>query len=200
VVEESKKADAESERIKNLTWHMGKLIDGYSGLIRKRSRKESDLKQVVRQALWNISYRIRAHEIEVIDAWKEEKEYDTKVRCSDGLVVGTIINIIDNSIWWMDYGKVQQRKLWIDVNDELPGFITVIIADNGPGFTLPSEDVIKPFISNKDGGIGIGLHIAYEIMNSQNGELLFPRPDQFTIPKEFQSGAIVALAFKLNEK
>ncbi|PTX14721.1 histidine kinase/DNA gyrase B/HSP90-like ATPase [Pontibacter mucosus] len=200
VVEESKKADAESERIKNLTWHMGKLIDGYSGLIRRRSRKESDLKQVVRQALWNISYRIKAHKVEVIDAWKEEKKFETRVRCSDGLVVGTIINIIDNSIWWLDYGKVQKKKLWIDVTDELPGFVTIILADNGPGFTLPTEDVIKPFISNKDGGIGIGLHIAYEIMNSQHGELLFPSPDQFTIPEEFRAGAIVALAFKLNEK
>jgi len=199
VVEETKKGDAESERIKNLTWHMGKLIDGYSGLIRKRSRRESDLKQVVRQSLWNIAYRIKAHEIEVIDNWKEEKDFETKVQCSDGLVVGTIINIIDNSMWWMNYGKVQKKKLWIEITDELPGYITVIIADNGPGFTLPTEDVIKPFISNKDGGIGIGLHIAYEIMNSQHGELIFPSPDQFTIPEGFREGAIVALAFKINK-
>lgn len=196
IVEDNKKSDADGEKIKSLTWHMGKLIDGYSGLIRRRSRRESDLKQVVRQALWNIDFRLNAHGIEVIKAWDEEKDFSTKVKCSDSLIIGTIINIIDNSIWWLNYGKVQQRKIWMDITDELPGYCTVIIADNGPGFTLPTEEVVKPFISNKESGIGIGLHIAYEIMNSHGGELLFPEPDQFTIPEEFKSGALVALAFK----
>jgi hypothetical protein len=35
-------------------------------------------------------------------------------------------------------------------------------------------------------------------MNSHEGELLFPEPDQFSIPADFKSGAIVALAFKLS--
>lgn len=200
VVEDSKSNDKNSERIKSLTWHMGKLIDGYSGLIRRRSRKESDLKQIIRQSLWNIEYRIKAHKIKIENEWENKKDFETKVRCSDGLTIGTIINIIDNSIWWMSYGKVQDKRIWIDITDEMPGYITIILADNGPGFTLPTEEIIKPFITNKDGGIGIGLHIAYEVMNSQNGELLFPSQNQFSIPKDFQEGAIVALAFKINEE
>jgi signal transduction histidine kinase len=200
IVEDGKQSDADGEKIKSLTWHMGKLIDGYSGLIRRRSRNESDLKQVIRQALWNVEFRLNAHEIEVIKAWDEEKDFTTKIKCSDNLIIGTIINIIDNSIWWLNYGKVQHKKIWTEITDELPGYCTIIIADNGPGFTLPSEEVIKPFISNKESGIGIGLHIAYEIMNSHGGELLFPEPDQFTIPEEFRSGALVALAFKIEKK
>lgn len=199
VVEDSKTNDKNSERIKSLTWHMGKLIDGYSGLIRRRSRTESDLKQIIRQSLWNIEYRLKAHKIVIENEWEKVKGFETKVRCSDGLSIGTIINIIDNSIWWMSYGKVQKKSIWINITDEMPGYLTIIIADNGPGFTLPTEEIIKPFITNKDGGIGIGLHIAYEVMNSQNGELLFPSPNQFSIPKAFQEGAIVALAFKINE-
>tara|TARA_R110000868_G_scaffold864_2_gene6480 strand:+ start:1605 stop:3731 length:2127 start_codon:yes stop_codon:yes gene_type:complete len=199
VVEDSKTSDKNSERIKSLTWHMGKLIDGYSGLIRRRSRTESDLKQIIRQSLWNIEYRLKAHKIVIENEWEKVKDFETKVRCSDGLSIGTIINIIDNSIWWMSYGKVQKKSIWINITDEMPGYLTIIIADNGPGFTLPTEEIIKPFITNKDGGIGIGLHIAYEVMNSQNGELLFPSPNQFSIPKAFQEGAIVALAFKINE-
>mgnify|MGYP005753840587 CR=1 FL=1 len=196
IVEENKTTAKDSERIKSLTWHMGKLIDGYSGLIRRRSRRESDLKQVMRQALWNIEFRLNAHGVDIIKPFDQDKPFGTKVKCSDNLVIGTIINIIDNSIWWLNYGKVQNKKLWIQITDELPDHCTVIIADNGPGFTLPTEDVIKPFISNKESGIGIGLHIAHEIMNSHGGDLLFPEPEQFSIPEEFRSGAIVALAFK----
>lgn len=196
IVEASSKTDTDSERIKSLTWHLGKLVDGYSGLIRRRSRKESDLKQVVRNGLWNIEFRLKAHKIEVDSAFDLFKNFETKVKCSDSLIVGTIINIIDNSIWWMAYGKVQNRRLFIDISDELPGFISIIIADNGPGFNLPPEDMIKPFISNKnEGGIGIGLHIANEIMNSHEGQLIFPEPSQFTIPEIYHSGAIVCLAF-----
>jgi signal transduction histidine kinase len=199
IVEESKSNDAETEKIKSLTWHMGKLIDGYSSIIRKRSRKTADLKSVVTNSLWNIEFRLKAHDFTVIRAFEENKHFDTTVRCSDNMIIGTIVNIIDNAIWWTEYGKVQQKKLFIDISNEIPGYVSVIIADNGPGLTLPAEDVVKPFISNKDGGIGIGLHIAYEIMNGHGGELLFPEPDLFTIPGEFKTGAIVALAFKIEK-
>lgn len=186
-----------SNRVKSLTKHLGELIQGYSVLIRKRSRKIYDLKQVIKDALWNIDFRLRSHQIEVILAFDSEKQFNTKVKCSDGLIIGTIINIIDNSIWWLNYGKIQKRKIWIDITDEHPDHITILIADNGPGFTIPPEEVVKPFISSKDGGIGIGLHIANEIMNSHGGDLLFPQKDDFSIPKDFESGAIVGLAFNI---
>jgi signal transduction histidine kinase len=200
VVEDTKTKEANFERIKNLTWHLGKLVDGYSGLIRRRSKKETELKQVIVNGLGNVEFRLRAHEIQLIRAFEESKNFISKVRCSDSLIIGVIVNIIDNSIWWLNYGKIKKRKIFIDISDEMPGYITIIIADNGPGFTIPTEDVIKPFISNKDGGIGIGLHIANEIMNGHAGELLFPSPKEFSIPKEFASGAIVGLAFKTSKE
>lgn len=200
VVEETSKKDANSERIKSLTWHLGKLVDGYSGLIRRRSRKESDLKSVITNALWNIEFRLKAHEVSILRNFEKQKKFETKVRCSDSLIIGTIINIIDNSIWWLTYGKVQNKKLFLDISDEMPGYLTIIIADNGPGFNLPTEDITKPFISNKEGGIGIGLHIAYEIMNSHDGELIFPEENQFEIPEDFKSGAILGLAFKIKKE
>jgi len=195
VVDETKSSD----RIKSLTKHLGELIQGYSALIRKRSRKTADLKQIIRDALWNIDFRLRSHKVDIIKDFEKDKDFETVVKCSDGLIIGTIINIIDNSIWWLNYGKVQNRKVWIDITNEHPDHLTILIADNGPGFTLPPEEVIKPFISSKDGGIGIGLHLAYEIMNSHGGDLIFPEADDFSIPQEFKTGAIVGLAFKIKK-
>lgn len=188
--------DKDSNRVKSLVEHLGKLIDGYSGLVRQRSKGESDLVDIINDSIWNIEYRIKAHKLTVVKNYKLNKDFETVVKCSEGLITGSIINIIDNSIWWLNYGKVQVKKLYIDITDEMPGYITILIADNGPGFTLPTEEIIKPFISNK-GGMGIGLHLAYEIMNGHDGELIFPDPYQFEIPREFQKGAIVGLAFKL---
>ncbi|MEC9491101.1 ATP-binding protein [Flexistipes sp.] len=195
VVDETKSYD----RIKLLTKRLGELIQGYSALIKKRYKKTHDLKQVIKDALWNIDFRLRSHNIEMITGFDKVKDFESNVRCSDNLIIGTIINIIDNSIWWLNYGKVQNKKLWVEISDEYPEHITILIADNGPGFTLPPEDVIKPFISSKEGGIGIGLHLASEIMNSHGGNLLFPESDYFSIPEEFKSGAIVGLAFKIKK-
>jgi len=88
---------------------------------------------------------------------------------------------------------------WFNDTYESSGDDTgVIVADNGPGFALSKEELGNPFITAKPAGIGmgIGLHLTKEIMNSLNGKLLFPEPDDFDIPEEFKKGAIVALAFK----
>ncbi|TKB96651.1 ATP-binding protein [Pedobacter cryotolerans] len=199
VVDDVGKPNSE-ERVKALTWHLGKLVDGYSGLIRRKSRKESDLKKIISNALWNVEYRLKAHGVKIIRAFEEEKMFATKAKCSDSLITGTIINLIDNSIYWMSFGKVQNKEIFIDIVEEIDGFITIVIADNGPGFTIPYEDAIRPFISNKEDGIGIGLHIADEIMKSNGGELLFPSADSVNIPKDFNAGAILGLGFYISKQ
>lgn len=190
-------SSADNDRMKSLTWHLGKLIDGYSGLIRRKSSKECDLQKLIADALWNVEFRLQAHQVEIIPAYLDKKEFKTQAKCTQGLIVGTIVNIVDNAIWWMDYGKVQKKQLFIDLTIDINGYLTIIFADNGPGFTINPEDAIKPFITNKDGGIGIGLHIASEIMNSNGGSLLFPSPDEINLPKGFNAGAIVGLGFHI---
>jgi nitrogen fixation/metabolism regulation signal transduction histidine kinase len=88
-----------------------------------------------------------------------------------------------------------EKSLYFDlVEDE--NYINLIVADNGTGFLLPTDDIVEPFISAKPGGIGLGLHISNEIMLAQNGRLLFPEKGDFDIPKEFEDGATIAFALK----
>lgn len=44
--------------------------------------------------------------------------------------------------------------------------------------------------------MGLGLHIASEILNAQGGKLSFPDSGDFDIPEEFEQGAIVDLSLK----
>lgn len=73
--------------------------------------------------------------------------------------------------------------------------MAIIIADNGPGFTLPTEYAVKPFVTKKPGGMGLGLYIADEIMTAHKGKLIFPEKSDFALPKEME-GAIVGLVFE----
>ena len=118
--------------------------------------------------------------------------------CSDNYFVNAIMNLFDNSIWWLKYAKIKDPKIYLTTTDEKNGYSTVIVADNGPGF-IPSKDELgTPFLTAKPAGLGmgIGLHVTKEIMKSLGGMLIFPEKDDFDIPQQFQKGAIVALAFR----
>jgi nitrogen fixation/metabolism regulation signal transduction histidine kinase len=114
------------------------------------------------------------------------------------------MNIIDNSIWWLDYSKKdtdKEKKLFINLIDKPEGYLSIIIADNGCGFTLPSEEIIKPYVFAKPDGMGIGLHIVSEVMKAHNGLLQFPDDseiDDYNIPEKYKSGAITVLSLKRN--
>ena len=75
-------------------------------------------------------------------------------------------------------------------------FISIIIADNGTGFLIPTDDITEPFVSAKPGGMGLGLHIASEIMEAQNGRIIFPEKGDYEIPEEFKQGATIVLTLK----
>lgn len=184
-----------SSRIVSLVKHLSQLVEGYGTLIRGRGKKTENLKKLIDQAIFNIEFRIKAHEIQVIKEYLKIKDYST-VKCARNLIIGSILNIIDNSIWWLDYGDIKHQKIFISLSEELPGFTTIIIADNGSGFALPTEEITKPFVSAKPDGMGLGLHITKEIMEAHDGELMFPEWNDFSIPEEFKNGAIVALAFR----
>ena len=70
-----------------------------------------------------------------------------------------------------------------------------MISDNGIGFKISGEDAIKPFVSTKTDGLGLGLNIVSEIMLAQNGRIIFPENGDIELPQEFQGGATVVLAF-----
>lgn len=195
------KAEKASDRVLNLVTHLSKLIDGYAEIIRKSDHSNNDINKIINQALFNTEYRIDAHKIFI---QKEYLKYNgtRNIKISKNLVLGTLINIIDNSIYWLDQkyisckvdNKEFTKKIYIDLFED-ESYISVVIADNGNGFSVPTEDITEPFVSAKPGGMGLGLHIASEIMEAHKGSITFPEVNDLDIPSEFQKGAIVKLNF-----
>ena len=56
--------------------------------------------------------------------------------------------------------------------------------------------VLKPFISEKSNGMGLGLHICKEIMTTHKGRIEFPEFGDYELPSDFNRGAQVLLVFK----
>jgi signal transduction histidine kinase len=186
-----------SEGCLALAQHLSSLVEGYVLVLRGVGKKEEDLLEIIDQALFNIEFRLRDHGISVVRG-DTSSAVHSRVKCAKRFVLNSILNVVDNSIWWLDYYRVQDRQVYVALSNEMPGYTSILLADNGRGFSLPTEEIVKPFVSGKpdDAGMGIGLHIVDETMRSQNGLLLFPEVGDFDIPQEFTGGAVMALCFR----
>jgi nitrogen fixation/metabolism regulation signal transduction histidine kinase len=189
-----------SIRIASLVRHLEKLTEGFTALVRKGKMQKNSLKEIIRQALFNLEYRMEAHSIEIIPDFASIPG-DPQVLCARSYILMVLMNILDNSIWWLDRKHNDQntaKKIFITITPYLDG-TSIIVADNGPGFSIPTEFAVKPFVTAKPGGMGLGLYIADEIMKSHNGQLVFPEKDKISMPKEMD-GAVVGLLFRSETK
>jgi len=193
------KEDQASKRIVTLAKHLADLVEGFGSLMRKSGASKEKASDLISQAIFNTQLRLKVHKIE---STVSESQEDFEIKCSRRLVIATLMNLIDNSIWWLDnkYGEEENvKRIYIGTSKELKDGPAIFIADNGPGFLDPPEYLIEPFISRKPDGMGLGLHIADQVMRVQGGRLAFPETDDLSLPKAF-SGAIVALVFGVDDK
>lgn len=200
------KAEKASDRALKLVQHLSTLVDGYADLIRRSEQTNENVINVINQALFNTEYRLFTHGIKLNKKYLENPTIKN-IRCkiARNLLIGAIMNLIDNSIYWLDQkafkeleaGESYTKQIFIDVVDD-EAFIHIIIADNGTGILLPTEEITEPFVSGKKNGagMGLGLHIASEILNAQGGKISFPDDGEFEIPEEFNQGAKVVLSLK----
>ena len=117
------------------------------------------------------------------------------------MLTASIVNLIDNSIYWLNAAKnTENRKLsiakriWIGPSRDLEG-PAIIVADNGPGFEDAPEEVVRPFFTRKSEGMGLGLYFANMTMKAHGGRLSFPDYREVSVPKAYD-GAIVAMVYE----
>lgn len=188
------KEEGTSLKIKTLSAHLSRVVDSYAELLRNKSKAINSLADIIKQALFSVEYRLEAHKIEIVDSFSDYTG-NVNIKCASNMILGAIINIIDNSIYWTTYAKKPERKILFKITEEIEGFIGIVVSDNGVGFKISGEDAIKPFVSTKTDGLGLGLNIVSEIMLAQNGRIIFPENGDIELPWEFQNGATVVLAF-----
>ena len=182
------------ERINNFITHLSELIDSLESLLRKSRVKQEKASLLIRQVCFNLELRLNRANINV----EQNIDHgDFEVRCSRRLIVGTLMNLLDNSIWWLDnrWGDVSGKKyIYIGTSFDLSAGPAIVVADNGPGFIDPLELLVEPFVSRKPDGIGLGLYIANEVMKVHSGSWHFRRQAISVYLKKYD-GAVIALVF-----
>jgi signal transduction histidine kinase len=187
------KKDKATNHIKDLTKRLSELVEGYAALVRRGRPAKIKASELIEQALFNVNYRLSVHKVELINGCT--KENDFVIKCSKRLILGAIMNIIDNSLWWLENKRPEKKQIYISATKDLSGGPAIVIGDNGPGFMDSVEDVILPFFTRKPDGMGLGLHITDEIMRAHGGKFTIPDKGDVKLPKGID-GAVIALIFK----
>jgi signal transduction histidine kinase len=188
------KREGASPKVTGLAQHIAKLVDGLGAIARGSGTGIQDASSMIEIANFNTELRLEAHGIERTTALRR----DFSAKCSRRLVISTLMNLIDNSIWWIDnrWGREKrgkQKKLYVGTTNDL-GEPAIVVADNGSGFSDPPEYLVQPFFTRKPDGMGLGLHLAEQVMTIQGGRLVFPEPGDIHLAEDFD-GAVVALVF-----
>lgn len=103
--------------------------------------------------------------------WKINKpQKPIEVRMSRASLGQIIVNLLDNSIYWLmdSKGPGKGGRIDVDIETSKNGF-NVIFSDDGPG--VPLEDqihIFEPYFSTKRGGngMGLGLYICRLVVES----------------------------------
>ncbi len=184
------------EKALELTQQLEKIIEGYSVLIKKSSIKKGKLSDIVKMAFNNYEYRFKDHKVTTIS-----NQSDLMAFYAKNEAVSILMNLLDNSLFWLSYARINNKVISAYVTDRIEGYNSIIVSDNGPGFKIPPEIAVKPFVTGKPNAIGsgLGLHIADELIKAMDGKLLFLNENDIQLPKKVielkATNAIIALCF-----
>lgn len=181
-----------------------KIIRGYSAMLKKSDIRLHPLSEIVSVALDNYEFRFLDHSINIISNWESSNLEAYLARAES---ISVVTNLLDNAIFWLSYARKLDRYISVYITDQIKGYNSIIVSDNGPGFSLPLDVAVEPFQTGKPHNIGsgLGLHVAKEMMIAMKGKLLLISDEnEIDFPKPIKDNkvnkAIVALCFPKEKK
>jgi two-component system sensor histidine kinase HydH len=89
------------------------------------------------------------------------------IECDEEQITQVLLNLLMNGLQILDHGG----QIEIATHDD-DRFLTIEIADDGPGIDpMERTRVFEAFFFKREGGIGLGLAIVQQIVNSHGGEI-----------------------------
>jgi C4-dicarboxylate-specific signal transduction histidine kinase len=133
-------------------------IEPFSGRRRGRPRTLS-LKSIVNDALSVLA--AEAHDLSVKT---EVRGQDLDVRVDAAELITVIVNLVQNSLYWLRTVDAPDRIVRIDLARDQVGVVSIVVSDSGPGVpTEARERIFDPYYSRRPNGVGLGLSIAGDI-------------------------------------
>lgn len=191
---EAVKKDAGSEKIKGLVDRLYRAMRPVTNLLKNPNVVKTSAHVLLKEAIFSTELRLKRHGIKLVSGL-DSGCADFTVEGSKQMLIASLTNLVDNAIHWLESKNPPLKLLYLGTTIDLEGGPAILVADNGPGFGNDDpEDLIAPFFTRRNGGMGLGLYIVSEVMRVNKGKLLFPDDDDVELPSKFD-GAVVALQF-----
>lgn len=193
----------EIEKIKELAEQLERIVAGYSVFLMNSDIRVNDVAQIAKLVIENNMFRFKDHRIKVFSNYKS---FTQKANLSKSEAIASLTNLIDNAIYWVSKSRNDDRMIYVYLTDQIKGFASIVVCDNGPGFKLSPEMAIQPFVTGKpmNTGMGLGLHITNEVMTAMKGKLLIMDSYDLQLPEKIQeytsAPTVVALCFPMVEE
>ncbi|MFP5436580.1 MAG: ATP-binding protein [Bacteroidia bacterium] len=171
--------------------------EGLLSVLRKGGAIAIPAIQVVRVALKNYASRLEAWKINTELVIEDE---NLMLKCDRRLVITVLMNVIDNSMYWLDTVYKDYKGIFVKIS-KIENGVSVLLVDNGPGFKENIIDIITPYYSRKRNGIGIGMHLVDTIMINYGRLNIILDNDELIskgVPSTY-TGAAVELIFNKNQ-
>lgn len=105
----------------------------------------------------------------IVDARPETR---TRVRIDPAELDAVVLNLVSNAVYWLRRRDGDRRLGFRVMPAPSPGRVAVAVDDSGPGVDAEDRDrVFWPGVTRKPDGIGMGLTVASEIVDSHGGRI-----------------------------
>ncbi len=185
----------DSIKMRDQVEELDEYVSGILSVLKQSGTKPVDVRDAITSALSNYNLKLRVRKITT--KLEIEEGVDT-INCDKRYLVTMIMNLVDNSIYWLDTIYKDNKSILIKVTKK-DNTTRILVADNGPGFKDTIFEIVTPFFSRKEGGIGIGMYLIDTIMMKYGKLKIFTDNDEAEIDEMFD-GAIVELSFNKNQQ
>jgi signal transduction histidine kinase len=181
-------------RIQNQVVELDGYVQGILSVLKQAGTKPVNVKDAINQALVNYKLKLELREI---TATIEIEEGVENVQCERRFLITMLLNLIENSIYWLDTVN-KEDKIILFKAVKKDDVVSILVADNGPGFRDSAEEIVTPFFSRREGGIGIGMYLIDTIMLKYGKLKIFTENLHANLEEKY-TGAIVELTFNKNQ-
>lgn len=116
------------------------------------------------------AFSVLETEISEIGAKVQLPKTSTEVLIEPSEIQLIIINLLQNSLYWLIKTPKETRQIIVQLNKLESGGVEIVFSDSGPGVDPDYRDFIfDPYVSLKPDGVGLGLTIAGEIIHEYYG-------------------------------
>ncbi len=193
-MEDTTSADPiDTTKARNQVAELDSYVQGILSVLKQSGIKPVILRDAINQSVGNYALKLSRRKISITLAIADD--VDT-ILCDKRFLVTILMNLIDNSIHWLDTVYKADKEILIKAFKQ-DDATHIQIADNGPGFRDSPEEIVAPFFSRRDGGIGIGMYLVDTVMMKYGKLLIYTQNLDADLDDKY-NGAIVELIFNKN--